>query len=39
VLRFVPSLIMPLDDMSEGFERLTKAFAEIAGATAPAASR
>jgi acetylornithine/N-succinyldiaminopimelate aminotransferase len=39
VLRFVPSLIMPLDDMSEGFARLTKAFGEIVGANAQAASR
>jgi acetylornithine/N-succinyldiaminopimelate aminotransferase len=29
---------MPLDDMSEGFERLTKAFGEIVGASAQAAS-
>jgi succinylornithine aminotransferase len=31
VLRFVPSLVMPEDDMNEGFARLAKAFATIAG--------
>ncbi|MFB9126839.1 aspartate aminotransferase family protein [Paraburkholderia dipogonis] len=38
VLRFVPSLIMPLDDMNEGFERLAKAVESIVGAKAEAAS-
>jgi acetylornithine/N-succinyldiaminopimelate aminotransferase len=38
VLRFVPSLIMPLDDMNEGFERLAKAIETIVGAKAEAAS-
>ncbi len=38
VLRFVPSLIMPLDDMSEGFARLAKAIEEIVGAKTEAAS-
>jgi succinylornithine aminotransferase len=38
VLRFVPSLIMPLDDMAEGFARLEKAFGELVGANAQAAS-
>ncbi|WP_144154153.1 aspartate aminotransferase family protein [Paraburkholderia sp. BCC1885] len=36
VVRFVPSLVMPLDDMSEGFERLAKAVAAVLGATAAA---
>jgi succinylornithine aminotransferase len=37
VLRFVPSLIMPLDDMYEGFARLAKAIeAVVATAEAPA---
>jgi len=39
VLRFVPSLIMPLDDMNEGFERLAKAIADVVGVKAEAASR
>ncbi|RFU48054.1 aspartate aminotransferase family protein [Paraburkholderia sp. DHOC27] len=39
VLRFVPSLIMPLDDMQEGFTRLAKAFEEAVGATAAAPTR
>ncbi len=39
VLRFAPSLIMPSDDMSEGFARLDKAFATIAGAAAEAPAR
>jgi succinylornithine aminotransferase len=30
---------MPLDDMNEGFARLTKAIEEIAGAKAETASR
>jgi acetylornithine/N-succinyldiaminopimelate aminotransferase len=38
VLRFVPSLIMPLDDMYEGFARLAKAIEEIVGAKAETAS-
>jgi len=39
VLRFVPSLIMPLDDMYEGFARLAKAIEEIVGAKTEAASK
>ena len=39
VLRFVPSLIIPLDDMYEGFARLAKAIDEVVGATAEAAAR
>ncbi|MEW6344777.1 MAG: aspartate aminotransferase family protein [Paraburkholderia sp.] len=39
VLRFVPSLIMPLDDMYEGFARLAKAIEEVVGATAEAPAR
>ncbi|HEY1995875.1 aspartate aminotransferase family protein [Paraburkholderia sp.] len=37
VLRFVPSLIIPLDDMYEGFVRLAKAIEEVVGATTEAA--
>jgi acetylornithine/N-succinyldiaminopimelate aminotransferase len=36
VLRFVPSLIMPLDDMNEGFARLAKAIEQIVGVKAEA---
>jgi acetylornithine/N-succinyldiaminopimelate aminotransferase len=39
VLRFVPSLIMPLEDMNEGFERLAKAIADVVGLKAEAASK
>jgi acetylornithine/N-succinyldiaminopimelate aminotransferase len=38
VLRFVPSLIMPEDDMNEGFARLARAFESVAGAKTKAAS-
>ena len=34
VLRFAPSLIIPLDDMSEGLARFEKAVEEVVGATA-----
>ena len=39
VLRFAPSLIVPLDDMSEGFARLAKAIEAVIGATAEAPAR
>jgi acetylornithine/N-succinyldiaminopimelate aminotransferase len=39
VLRFVPSLIIPLDDMYEGFARLAKAIDEVVGAAAEAPAR
>jgi succinylornithine aminotransferase len=39
VVRFVPSLIMPLDDMNEGFARLAKAIEAVVGATADAPAR
>jgi len=39
VLRFVPSLIIPLDDMYEGFARLAKAIEAVVGATAEAPVR
>jgi succinylornithine aminotransferase len=39
VLRFVPSLIMPLDDMYEGFARLARAIEEVVGATADVPAR
>jgi len=39
VLRFVPSLIMPLNDMNEGFVRLASAIAEVVGAKAEATSK
>jgi succinylornithine aminotransferase len=39
VLRFAPSLIIPLDDLYEGFARLAKALAELVDATADAAAR
>ncbi|GAB7525511.1 aspartate aminotransferase family protein [Paraburkholderia sp. 2C] len=34
VLRFAPSLIIPLDDLHEGLARLAKAIEEVIGATA-----
>jgi len=34
VLRFAPSLIIPLDDMNEGLARFEKAIEEVVGATA-----
>jgi len=34
VLRFAPSLIIPLDDLHEGLARLAKAIEEVVGATA-----
>ena len=34
VLRFAPSLIIPLDDMNEGLARFEKAVEEVVGATA-----
>jgi len=39
VLRFVPSLIIPLDDLKQGLERLEKAIAEVVGAAAEAPAR
>ncbi|PCE26978.1 aspartate aminotransferase family protein [Paraburkholderia acidicola] len=39
VLRFAPSLVMPLDDLNEGFVRIGKAIEEVVGATADAPSR
>ncbi|MEQ5838053.1 aspartate aminotransferase family protein [Paraburkholderia acidicola] len=39
VLRFAPSLVMPLDDLNEGFVRIGKAIEEVVGATAEAPSR
>ncbi|MCX4164338.1 MULTISPECIES: aspartate aminotransferase family protein [Paraburkholderia] len=39
VLRFAPSLVMPLDDLNEGFERIGKAIEEVVGATAETPSR
>ena len=39
VLRFAPSLIMPLNDMNEGLDRLEKAIESVIGATAEAAAR
>ncbi|MBV8628137.1 MAG: aspartate aminotransferase family protein [Paraburkholderia sp.] len=39
VLRFAPSLIMPLDDMNLGLDRLEKAIESVIGATAEAAAR
>ena len=38
VLRFAPSLVMPLDDLNEGFVRIGKAIEEVVGATAEASS-
>jgi acetylornithine/N-succinyldiaminopimelate aminotransferase len=34
VLRFAPSLIIPLDDLNDGLARLAKAIGEVVGATA-----
>ncbi|PMS19334.1 aspartate aminotransferase family protein [Trinickia dabaoshanensis] len=39
VLRFAPSLVIPEDDLNEGFARLTKAIEEVVGATADAQAR
>jgi acetylornithine/N-succinyldiaminopimelate aminotransferase len=39
VLRFAPSLIIPGDDMDEGFARLAKAFEELVGEKTAAAAR
>jgi len=39
VLRFAPSLIMPLEDMNLGLDRLEKAIESVIGATAEAAAR
>ena len=39
VLRFAPSLIMPIDDLNEGLARLEKAIEAVVGATAEAAAR
>ncbi|CAB3767657.1 aspartate aminotransferase family protein [Paraburkholderia humisilvae] len=39
VLRFAPSLIIPLDDLREGLARLAKAIDEVVGATAESPAR
>jgi acetylornithine/N-succinyldiaminopimelate aminotransferase len=39
VLRFAPSLVMPQEDLNEGFARLTKAIEAVVGATADAQAR
>ncbi|HEY4350161.1 MAG TPA: aspartate aminotransferase family protein [Paraburkholderia sp.] len=39
VLRFAPSLIVPLDDLHEGLARLAKAIEEVVGATAASHAR
>jgi acetylornithine/N-succinyldiaminopimelate aminotransferase len=39
VLRFAPSLIIPLDDLRDGVARLAKAIEEVVGATAGAPAR
>ena len=39
VLRFAPSLVIPEDDLNEGFARLRKAIEEVVGATADAQAR
>ncbi|WP_118179827.1 aspartate aminotransferase family protein [Paraburkholderia phosphatilytica] len=36
VLRFAPSLVMPVEDLNEGFRRIGEAIAEVVGATADA---
>jgi succinylornithine aminotransferase len=39
VLRFAPSLIVPLDDLHEGLARLSRAIEEVVGATAASHAR